>query len=247
MLLVPQKFNRAFPPSGNFSSLPSFSLLTFFTALFFFHSTSSLQMASSDSSAMSSPLVSALSYPVLQPASPSPSGLSTPVLQPTSPSPAALSTPVFHPASPVVIDLAREEDERHASFAAEDIPGLQPAFQRQPTCSLGFTEADWNSAYADWCQLANYNSAEDSEFDFEGIQARNPRRNYLANTNGVVGEVDELDLAEIEPEGVPEQIQKLFEKNAPGGKRKRRDLDCQTKTSYSKVDGPQIPLGTKPL
>ena len=47
---------------------------------------------------------------------------------------------------------------------------------------------------------------------------------HSENVNGYLGEVDGLDLFEIEPDEVPQQINRLFEKFNPGGKRKIRDL-----------------------
>jgi hypothetical protein len=45
---------------------------------------------------------------------------------------------------------------------------------KERLCSRGFTEADWNAAYADWVAAAQYHSDSDSEFDVEEIQARYP-------------------------------------------------------------------------
>ena len=69
-------------------------------------------------------------------------------------------------------------------------------------CAGGFTEADYNQAYAEWCYLTKYNSDSDSEFNAEEYAAAHPNRNYTENPNAAygLGDVDELDLAEIEPE-----------------------------------------------
>ena len=52
--------------------------------------------------------------------------------------------------------------------------------------------------------------------------------------NGILGDVDELHLFEIEPETIPEHTHNLFAKFNPAGKRKRRDLTFQQKLALLK-------------
>ena len=52
--------------------------------------------------------------------------------------------------------------------------------------------------------------------------------------NGVMGEVDELDLFDVEPEEISGHINKLFAKFNPGGKRKRRELTFRQKLALLK-------------
>ena len=49
------------------------------------------------------------------------------------------------------------------------------------------------------------------------------------NVNGYMGEVDELDLFEVEPNEIPQNINRLLEKFSPGGKKKRRNLSFRQK------------------
>ena len=55
------------------------------------------------------------------------------------------------------------------------------------------------------------------------------RKNCSGNVNGILSDVDELHLFEIEPETIPEHIHNLFAKFNPAGKRKRRDLTFRQK------------------
>ena len=89
-------------------------------------------------------------------------------------------------------------------------------------CSRGFSEADWNNAYATWSTAINYDEEQADEFypevDCPKMKASSE------NVNRYMGEVDELDLFGVEPDETPLHINRLFEKINPGGKRKRRDF-----------------------
>ena len=60
------------------------------------------------------------------------------------------------------------------------------------------------------------------------------RKNCSGNVNGILSDVDELHLFEIEPETIPEHTHNLFAKFNPAGKRKRRDLTFQQKLALLK-------------
>ena len=98
-------------------------------------------------------------------------------------------------------------------------------------CCRGFSEADWNAAYAAWCNAVQYNEESDADFD-PAVHIKNQKQSE--NVNGFLGEVDELDLFEIEPDNIPNHISNLFAKFCPGGKRKRRDLTFRQKLALLK-------------
>ena len=60
------------------------------------------------------------------------------------------------------------------------------------------------------------------------------KKNCSGNVNGILGDVDELHLFEIEPETIPEHIHNLLAKFNPAGKRKRRDLTFRQKLALLK-------------
>ena len=47
------------------------------------------------------------------------------------------------------------------------------------------------------------------------------KQSWQSNVNGILGEVDKLDLVDIAPVNIPDHISKLFVIHNPGGKWKR--------------------------
>ena len=126
-----------------------------------------------------------------------------------------------------------EAEDLHTSDLHPDSqpPGDVP--QKLWLCARGFTEAEWNDAFKQWVDLSSYCEDDDSDFDLDDYLA-SKKRKFEGNVNGVLGEVDELDLVAIEPESIPDHISKLFAKHNPAAKRKRRDLTVRQKLAILK-------------
>ena len=104
------------------------------------------------------------------------------------------------PSSSVFLDSESEVEEvfhaRKPSHVAEDLPEVA-AVTKDPRnaeklCAGGFTEADYNQAYAEWCDLTKYNSDSDSELYAEEYAAAHPDRKYNENPNAAYGLGDVL-------------------------------------------------------
>ena len=117
-------------------------------------------------------------------------------------------------------------------LVVSDVVGCPGNPQKVFICSRGFTEADWNTAYSAWCDAVHYHEESDSDFNESDFPKKKGKS--AENANGVLGEVDELDLVELEPETIPTHINNLFTKFNPGGKRKRRDLTFRHKYALLK-------------
>ena len=96
------------------------------------------------------------------------------------------------------------------------------------------TEAEWNAGYAQWVSANGYEEEDDDEFDPDLDCLK--MKTSSDNVNGCMGEVDKLDLIEIEPDEIPEHIHRLF-RNFPRRKEKRTRYDLQAKVDNVQVDG----------
>ena len=72
-------------------------------------------------------------------------------------------------------------------------------------CSRGFSEADWNNAYATWCTAINYDEEEDDD-EFDPDVDCPKMKASSENVNGYMREVDELALFEVEPDEIPSTL-----------------------------------------
>ena len=142
-------------------------------------------------------------------------------------SPEVASVPMQHDTVPMQDDTMAAE-----LLLPSEIPMSENIPAKMFICARGFTEAEWNNAYAAWVTATSYDEDEDEEFDPDVDCPKEKARSLVVN--GVMGEVDELDLFDVEPEEIPGHINKLFAKFNPGGKRKRRDLTFRQKLALLK-------------
>ena len=108
-----------------------------------------------------------------------------------------------------------------------DIPENDEVPAKMFICSRGFSEADWNNAYATWCTAINYDEEEDDD-EFDPDVDCPKMKASSENVNGYMREVDELALFEVEPDEIPSTLTG-FSKNSILVGRENQEICCLDK------------------
>ena len=101
-------------------------------------------------------------------------------------------------------------------------PVAAPATKEPWSCARGFSEAQWNEAYALWKQATVYDSGADSDY-------KQPNKKVGANPNGELSLADAMELDFSLPDDVPEYFQNILAKYSHANKKSRRSYSFTQK------------------
>ena len=121
--------------------------------------------------------------------------------------------------APTVIEV--EDDD--TGNVPDEVSEHNSTTKAEKTCSRGFTEAEWNEAYARWKTAVEYDSDADPSYQPKCTSDR------PVHENGELSLADALELDFSLPNEVPEYFQNILSKYSHAGKKRRASYSFRQK------------------